>query len=327
MNRLKFGIGGGAAAVAALSFPQGARAQSTLYRTFKYLLVMGFNSIGGQRTLGALEQDFGFELDGTGCYYGINKQTITPMLGPDSTTLKNKIHGAFFRDFIKWLLACKFNDKALVIGIEPSEYQSYLKYRYVTQNADFVGQFATDLAGLQQVANDHGKSLTIYIRYDSEMNAAGNYQVHQDEYINSFNAVRAIFKKLAPAVKFSFSPAISSVSTESSIERYWPGDDAVDIIGATWYVHAQRQWALAKSNMITYTSHFAKKSKAFGICEFGVKPPISTDVDQWLQTMLGALVESNPDSTYEYATIFLQAKNDATLDFLKAEMLSRRGSP
>ena len=124
---------------------------------------------------------------------------------------------------------------------------------------------------------------------------------------------------------FPFSPALRADIDTSNIGQYWPGDDHVDLVGATWYVHGENQQKLGLSNMAAYFSQYAIKNKPLSLDEFGGAEGEGADYfdnDGMLKPMfcqIELLAESNIH--FEYGTIFLDDNEygvDARLRFLQA---------
>src|SRR5438094_534996 len=76
-----------------------------------------------------------------------------------------------------------------------------------------------------------------------------------DDFKPSFRDVRRVCRQEAPEVLFAFSPAIRADLDEAKITDFWPGDEAVDVIAGTWYVHAEEQFHDATHNMRAYFLH------------------------------------------------------------------------
>ena len=188
---------------------------------------------------------------------------------------------------------------------------------------------AAELTALRAEAAKLDKSFDLIVRFGSEMNDVSGTSYAQDpkDYIEAFRAVRQLFPPASAGVRFPFSPALRADIDVAEIARYWPGDDAVDMVGATWFVHGVDQMKLGFDNVRDYYLEFKSKGKPFSLDEFGGamgRHRVYAHNDLMLQPMfeqIAALAER--EITFLYATLFLDESQygvDATLDFLRPDI-------
>jgi beta-mannanase len=200
-------------------------------------------------------------------------------------------------------------------------------YDFVAANMDVICRLAVELNGFQAAARAAGKRLNVIVRYASEMNDAGEhgYKGHPDAFVASFVAVRRAFAEHAPRVLFSFSPALRADLRIREIAEYWPGDEYVDIVGATWYVHGEKQRVAGMQHVRDYFLTSLARGKPFAVDEFGgalgeSDEGIYRNNDVMLEAMLHELEAlALQNVTFTYGTIFLDDGKygvDATLRFL-----------
>jgi hypothetical protein len=172
------------------------------------------------------------------------------------------------------------------------------------------------------------KRLNVVVRYASEMNDAGGHGYRGDPraFAASFIAVRRVFAELAPRVLFSFSPALRADLDVAKTPDYWPGDEHVDIVGATWYVHGEKQRVRGMQHVRDYFLGSLARCKPFAVDEFGgalgeFDEGIYRNNDVMLEAMLHELEAlALQNVTFKYGTIFLDDGKygvDATLRFLQ----------
>lgn len=285
------------------------------------LLAFAKGAHGDPLTLAELEKRFSFAPDGTNFYYGLNAANRDNFQATGNPF--NPTHQSFFDDLLENVATSATDEKTLMLGVEPSQPNG--AYEFVEANKELVRGLARGLADLREEAFKGGKRLNIAIRYASEMNdhpRASPYSAMPDKFRASFVSVRSIFRELAPAVLFSFSPALRVDLPEAAIAQYWPGDDQVDIIGGTWYVGDAADVNGSFGNMQAYFRHRVGTGKAFAISELGgcqQRAPTPGGNDAMLRRMLHELEALDLHNvSFKYVTLFLESKwgTDATLAFL-----------
>jgi hypothetical protein len=284
------------------------------------ILLFRTESSGRQLTLEELRDAYPVSPDGTNFYYGVNQINVDAFASTGSASALAPRHREFFDAILLSLGTSPDDEKTVVLGVEPpSDQRTPYDYDFVIAHLDLVRQLAIDLAQIQRRARDFGKRLNIAIRYASEMN---DKRSNPAKYKSSHIAVRAAFAELAPAVLFSFSPALRADLPESAIADYWPGSQYVDLIGGTWYIHGSEQRARSTANMRAYFLHRVGAGKPFALSEIGGGDDLYEHNDDMLQTMLHELESLQmQDVSFKYATIFLASRwgTDATLAFLEPE--------
>jgi hypothetical protein len=288
--------------------------------------VLLFREDGNGRVLSLeeLRAKYGLDPDGTNFYYGINQANVDSFAQSNKRTALNPTHQAFLAALQASLIASADDEKTLMLGLEPS--QAPDPYGFANAHMDLVQQLAVDLNEVQTRARAAGKRLNISLRYASEMNTDPTYGHKPAEFKTTFVAIRHMFAEHAPGVLFSFSPGLRADLPEELIGQYWPGDQYVDVIGATWYIGAPAQRAPSVANMRAYFLHRLGTGKAFALSEVGGcdtvsdNPPKGKDNDAVVQEMLHELEALQLQNvSFKYVTIFLESKwgDDATLAFLR----------
>jgi len=280
------------------------------------VLIFREDADGHVLTLEELESRYSFAPDGTIFYYGVNAENVANF-GTTKVAL-NPSHQAFFDAMLASLGASSDDEKTVVLGVEPpSDKRTPYQYGFVASHLDLVRQLATELAEVQQRARDLGKRLNLSVRYASEMN---DKHSDQAQFKSTFIQVRTAFQELAPAVLFSFSPALRADLSESLITDYWPGSQYVDLIGGTWYIHGDDERAASTANMRAYFLHRATAGKPFALSEFGGADATWQHNDDMLQFMVHELEALQLQGvSFKYGTIFVTSGygTDAKLAFLK----------
>jgi len=281
------------------------------------ILVFRKDAAGHVFTLEQLQSTYGFDPDGTNFYYGINQQNVTIFAQTGSAL--NSTHQEFLAALQTSLAASAGDEKTLVLGIEPLEPVD--PYGFVAAQMDLMRRLASELDAVQEQARVSGKRLNIVIRYASEMNDHGQIQGGApDKYKATFIQARLAFAQAAPAVLFSFSPALRADLPEALIGQYWPGDQYVDMIGGTWYIGSPGQRAASISNMRSYFLHRLGTGKAFALSEIGGHDAVEANNDAVLQDMFHQLESLQLQNvSFKYGTLFLEGVwgTDATLGFLQ----------
>jgi len=217
------------------------------------------------------------------------------------------------------------DEMTYLFALAPTEEQN--PYEFLAENMDVVRRLAVELDGFRTAAASAGKRLNVIVRYASEMNDAGGHGYRGDPraFKASFIEVRRVFAELAPRILFSFSPALRKDLVNQKIADYWPGDEYVDVIGATWYVHGEHQRLGGIANMREYFLRPVARGKPFAIDEFGgalgeMEENVYRNNDLMLQAMLNEIEALELQNvTLKYGTIFLDDAKygvDATLRFL-----------
>jgi len=287
---------------------------------------------GAVATFAQFQDQFGFEPGGVNFYIGISQAAQEQLIkeGTPNAAL-NSYHRNFFNDVHVAIKASVSKVKTVVLGIEPQEASD--PYGFVAQaeqTSGWITRTAQELKGIQDEISGDGK-LNIIVRYASEMNDRGGSNVWSKrpaaEFIASYRQVRDIFRTNAPAIRFSFSPALRediNASKLAAIKDYFPGkpDDAVryvDVIGCTWYVGKQADVKGAIAIMQEYFRERKGRNLPFGFDEFGGIDK-TQDNDHILAQMMAAMeaLRTSDGISFEYATLFLEGKfiTDATLNFL-----------
>lgn len=279
-------------------------------------------------TLEQLQAKYGLPPDGTNFYYGINQTNVDAFAGSGSASALSAWHRGFFDAVLQSLAAGADDEKTVVLGVEPpSDANTPYQYDFVTAHLDLVRRLAADLADIQAQALDGGKRLNIAVRYASEMN---DKHSNPAKYKASHIAVRTAFQELAPAVLFTFSPALRADLAESAISDYWPGSQYVDLIGGTWYVRGAEQRAPSTANMRAYFVHRVAAGKPFALSEMGGGDVQYQRNDDMLRAMLHELEALQLQNvSFKYVTLFLASRwgTDATLGFLEPPQPRRRTAP
>ncbi len=259
---------------------------------------------------------------GTLTYYGLVEENVRYFketghaLQPEHRTVVDGLLTSLYADYAPEL--------TFQLVVEPT--QKPRPYAYVSSNIDLVRRLADELAGYQAEADRRGKRLNIIVRFGSEMNdrhGGTSYADSPDEFVSVFRAVRDSFATQAPKALFPFSPALRADLDVSEISQYWPGDDHIDLVGATWYVHGEKQRKRGMANMRNYYESFSVKNKPVSLDEFGGaegSEGVYFDNDAMLKRMFKQIARLGSHGVhFEYGTLFLDTKEygvDAKLRFL-----------
>jgi hypothetical protein len=235
----------------------------------------------------------------------------------------NPKHRVVLNDLMRSLLAGDLDEMTYLFVLSPNHARTYA---YVAENMDLVERLAIELDGFQRAARAAGKRLNVIVRYASEMNSGTwPYAGDPTAFKRSFGKVREAFRARAPHVLFSFSPGLRADVDVAEISRYWPGNEFVDVIGATWYVHGENQRERGMAIVRKYFLDRLPAGKPFALDEFGgalgeYEDNVYRNNDVMLQAMLHELESLELQGvTFKYGTIFLDDKKygvDATLGFL-----------
>jgi hypothetical protein len=259
---------------------------------------------------------------GTLTYYGVVEQNVQYFqrtghsLQPEHRTVVDELLTSLYTGYASEL--------TFQLVVEPT--QKPRPYAYVSTNIDLIHRLAEELATYQAEAQACGKRLEVIVRFGSEMNDGPNgtsYADDAEEFISVCRTVRSSFAARAPRVLFPFSPALRADLEISKIDQYWPGDNYVDLVGATWYVHGEKQRKRGLANMRSYYEDFSIKKKPFSLDEFGGAEGtegVYYDNDAMLKRMFKQIARLGSDGIrFEYGTLFLDTKKyglDAKLRFL-----------
>lgn len=287
----------------------------------KRLLLFREDANGHVFGIEELKKRYKIDPAGTNFYFGIDKGTAEDASGGALWAL-NPTHRAFFDDLLTSLKSSVSDEYTLTVGLEPKEEKD--PFGFVLSNLDLVEHLAKDLNKMQQRARSVNRRLGIIVRYASEMNVVDPKNPYGSTnpagFKKTFIPVREAFKRQAPDVLFSFSPALRADVNGAQIGRFWPGDEHVDVIGGTWYIGAASQRSAAVKLMQDYFINLSVKSKPFGLSEIGGAKGTTGGNDAVLESMLHDLeaLEMRHIS-FKYATIFLSEKwgKDAKLSFLQ----------
>ncbi len=260
---------------------------------------------------------------GTLDYYGFVKTNVEHFY--DKGSALNDNHRAVLNALMGSLLGSDRDELTYLFVLMPSEPDR--TFDYVAANMDVIRRLAVELDGYQAAARAAMKRLNVVVRYASEMNDAGGHGYRGDPgaFVKSFVAVRRVFAELAPRVLFSFSPALRADLDVREIAKYWPGDEHVDIVGATWYVHGEQQRLRGMQHVRDYFLTSLARGKPFAVDEFGgalgeSDEGIYRNNDVMLEAMLHELEAlALQNVRFTYGTIFLDDGKygvDATLRFL-----------
>jgi beta-mannanase len=294
------------------------------------------DSPNGLQTFKEFQMEFGFELAGVDAFYGINEDNY-----------QNYRHtGNVLDEMLEWVLQMVFqrlsdpdhpvSSKTIMLGLEPNqeiEPKKHVRpaFDYVWDHMDMVTALAVELNKRQQSVPP-GKTLDIVIRYASEMNSGdlpygppvtGDRTKQIRDYVDSFQAIREVFRASAPDIRFSFSPALRADRTLLSIATYWPGERYVDLISGTWYVHGPDQYRASTDLMQSYFLSYLRYGKPLCLDEIGgadgtVDPPVYNNNDVYLWRMLSEMGQLRVP--FEYVTLWLNKPRwgvDVTLKFLE----------
>jgi hypothetical protein len=291
-----------------------------------------FKKRGGDvMSLADLKKEFTFEPAGTNQYYSLNADNFTAFQQTDTHSALNLTQRAPFDDVGSTLLDGPAAEKTVVLGLEPDvsfphpndpKKKEYV-YGTAVAHPDLLEALAAELADMQQEAKDAGKRLTIILRYASEMNDTKlPLSGMVSGYKATFAAIREIFRRKAPTVPFSFSPALRADLSLANITPFWPGNRLVDVVAGTWYIgDPPVQRAAAIKLMTDYFTANKAAGKPFALSELGGCTKNGTGNDAVLKDMLAQLAAMRQHGvSFKYVTIFLEEKygTDATLRFLSA---------
>jgi len=286
--------------------------------------VLVFRELNGEVfTLEKIAREYPIDPAGTLDYYGFGEENVRHFHQKGSALNDN--HRKVLDDLLASLRASDRDEMTYLFVLSPYELKG--PFEFVAANMDVVRALAVQLNGYQAAARGRGKRLNVVVRYASEMNDAGgrSYQGDPCAFVPSFIAVRGVFAEHAPRILFSFSPALRADLDVPKIADYWPGDEYVDIVGATWYVHGEKQRVLGMQHVRDYFLTSLARGKPFAVDEFGgalgeSDEDIYRDNDVMLEAMLHELEAlALQNVTFKYGTIFLDDGKygvDATLRFL-----------
>lgn len=280
---------------------------------------------------------YGFEPAGLNFYYGINDFNVAA-IGNTGNAL-NFDQKQFFQGangVEQFALDSAAPEKLVVFGLEPPHLVDFQgtpesgaanPFGFVLNHLDLVTKLADELNAAQnRVRNKSGgtKQLSIVVRYASEMNdrprsettASSSSWGHQPAlFKQSYASVRAIFSTHAPGVLFAFSPAIRADLNPSAnphhpqlfnLLNYWPGDQLVDYVSATWYVEGHDKLQAATNYFKSYFLQFQAHGKPLGIDEIGGVTNGSNAVLSAMITKIDELTAHG--TTFSYLTFFLDGR-------------------
>jgi hypothetical protein len=287
-------------------------------------------------------EKYEIEPAGVNFYYGLNADALAQMQANGTALREN--HLAFFKMLRESLLLIEMERKVeserktflLNLGLWP--FEPGMPYQFVEEHPELVVKVAEDLQAQRMLfAAETNKQLDIVVRYASEMNDPmkpgqpwgrpfGFWDpAHARPFRDTFQNVRRIFRKVAPEVRFAFSPAIRSDITGDRydlISDFWPGDEGVDLISCTWYAGQAAHVTGAAAALERYFKEMQRYGRPFALDEMGGIDGM-TGNDAVLEQMFKALVQIGERipaaASLEYATMFLHGKwgTDATLKFLR----------
>jgi hypothetical protein len=291
------------------------------------------------QTFDEFAREFGFEPSGVNDYYGL-VQVQVDRLRAGGTAL-GPSHERVFQMALNRLAdpAANCSEKTVNLVLEPAQAPAPARhirgtFDFVRDNMDLVATLARELAAIQMSAPT-GKSLNISVCYAQEMNSAdsawgppvsGDRSSQVNGFVETFIAVRELFRQYAPAIRFAFSPGLRADRTLSGIRPYWPDTEfgkSVDIVGATWYVHTSKQFDPAAKLLSDYVSYYEHANKPFALDELGgaggsLNPAVYRDNDAFLDPMLEFV--GDLAVPLEYVTLFVDRQKwgcDASLQFLR----------
>lgn len=317
------------AAAAVPLFGRRAAAEGLSLRRLPRLQYFARDSRGRTLTFSEVTRQYGIPFRGVNAYFGVNREAGRRLESTGAAL--SAVHRAVLDDALRRLLSGEEGEVGINLGLWPFERED--PYGAVRAHAAVITALARELHAYQERARGREKRLEITVRYASEMNDAAkpgqpwgrNKPVdpeQQEAFRATFREVRTLFREAAPAVRFAFSPALRSDNTGARyamIADYWPGDDVVDVVSATWYVGRREHFAPAAELLRTYFTERKEKGRPFGLDEMG---GIEGDHgnDAMVERMLSTLLDLEPEGiTLDYLSLFLAGKwaADARLDFLK----------
>lgn len=290
------------------------------------------------------EQDprYGFEPDGINFYYGLNDYNLEKW-GQTGRALNFDQREFFEGDAgasglggaVGFVLNGAAAEKLIVLSVEPPGLEDFRghaesgaadPFGFVLAHLDLVTALAEELDALQRRVREQSggsRQLSIVVRFASEMNdrprsetpLSHNSWGHQPEaFKQSFRSVRTLFLSRAPGVLFTFSPSIRADLNPSAnplhperfdLPGYWPGDDVVDSVSATWYADGQDKLEAASQYFTSYFLQFEAYGKPLGVDEIGGLDNSSNDA------MLHAMVDEIRQLTaqgmaFSYLSFFLE---------------------
>jgi hypothetical protein len=276
---------------------------------------------GRQRTLQALNQNFPWRPAGTNTYYGVTAANVRLLSEGTALPPQDK---EFWEGVIADLGQVLQDPVTVVLGLEPHDPAAGgTAYRFVRDNLSLISQLAVELRGYQERTTALGRTLDIVVRYASEMNDPGNETYGNDPngYLATFPLVRDLFRTNAPAIRFSFSPAIrSDLRHLNNVHQYWPGDENVDFIGGTWYLGDPNQKSDGIGFLKNYVDAFASKGLPYGLDEMGATAAGQSIKDK-IEEMCGVIADLGSQGVhFTYATVFMQGRflTNEPLDFLNS---------
>ena len=276
-------------------------------------------------TLEEIARDYPIVPAGTLIYYGFGEKNVQHYRKTGSAL--NGDHRTVVENLLRTLRASPDDEKTFQLVVGPTEKEPFA---YVAAHMGVMRQLAVELAEYQAQALAMGKRLNVVVRYASEMNSGTwVYAGDPHSFKPSFIAVRRVFAEHAARIVFPFSPGIRADTLVEDIAPYWPGEEHVDVIGATWYVHGEAQRARGMANMREYFLKPLARGKPFAVDEFGGAEGYGSGEpgskyeknDVMLEAMLHELEELRLHGvSFAYGTIFLDDGKygvDATLRFLR----------
>lgn len=278
-------------------------------------------------TLEEIQRDYPIVPAGTLIYYGFGETNVGHYRKSGSAL--NADHRLVAENLLRTLRASADDEKTFQLVVGPTEKKPY---EYVAAHVDVMRQIAVELDDYQNQALAMSKRLNVVVRYASEMNHVESWVYAGDppSFKSSFSEVRRVFADHAPRALFTFSPGLRADSNYAKIAEYWPGEEHVDVIGATWYVHGETQRARGMVNMREYFLNPFVRGKPFAVDEFGGAEgygsgepgSVYDNNDAMLESMLHELEALQlRNVSFKYGTIFLDDRKygvDATLRFLAA---------
>lgn len=272
-------------------------------------------------TLAELSRRYPIRPVGTLTYYGIAEENVR-YFHTTGRALQPK-----HRCVIDGLMAALYSGYATDVTFQlvVEALQKPHNYAFVADHLNLVERLANELKSYQDEAEASGYRLNIIVRFGSEMNDKGGTAWAEDskEFVSTFQAVRDVARKHVPSAIFPFSPALRADLDIASIERYWPGDRYVDLVGATWYVHGESEQSRGFANMTQYFLEYAQSARRLSLDEFGGADGESSryfDNDCMLKRMFKQIVSLADEAVrFEYGTVFLDECKygvDARLTFI-----------
>ena len=272
----------------------------------------------------------GFEPDGFNMYIG-----ITPDFVQRKTALLPS-HAAELELALEWLQISQRPSLLINISLHPlfpvDLAHSERSYELVDQESCSrkIEQLGKELAVYAKKARKLKKSLDIVVRYASEMHDPATdrqpygrpvdrdgqglpWQAHAAAFRKSFANVVARLRKGAREIKVSFSPALRADVVGESYQRireYWPGDEHVKALSATWYVGQLGHFEAAEETLHRFLSDFKRPGVSFGLDEIG-----------------GAEVDGGPGSDEVLRPMWEVARDRGDVTYLSFFLLERWGDP